>query len=153
MRFRVVNIFRTRFRKVAKSQDFFGRWLAVLPRVVTRGQRLRLLRTARGLDLGVLAERAGYTSSALANIEHDRFGGRAPTLDAIAGALKVERKALDDDAECVRELCRIVGVPLPNAGPSLEGEAAAILASTTPEVRAVLVAQMKTTLALLATMK
>lgn len=95
-----------------------------------------MLRAARGVEVGTLSERADLTSAGVSKIEHDRSGGRDSTLDAIAAALKVSRLALDDDAECFRELARIFGVTLPNAPPTLEGDLARIWAAVPPDQRA-----------------
>jgi hypothetical protein len=48
-------------------------------------------------------------------------------------ALSVSRSALDDDEECIRELCRIVGVSLPSAGPMVENELAELIAKAGPD--------------------
>lgn len=78
--------------------------------LVTRGLRLRLLRTARELDAGELATRAGLSRNTISNIETDRFGGRPHTIDAVADALEVNREALEDDRACFRELARLCQV-------------------------------------------
>lgn len=105
---------------------------------VTRGLRLQLLRTARRIGLGELAERAGYSSTGVANIEHDRFGGRDSTLDDLAKALGVRRAALDDDRACLDELARLVGVTL-LVEPSPDAELVQLVAGVPPERREAIV--------------
>lgn len=108
---------------------------------VTRGMRIRLLRTARRIDTGELAARSKVSAATIGNIEHDRFGGRDATLDALASTMEVSRDALDDDSACMRELARVLGVEMPAAEPSLPSRVAELLRLAGPE-RAAYVIQL-----------
>ncbi len=79
---------------------------------MTPGHRLRLLRTALNISQRDLAERSGYPSPTLSNIETEKHEPRDATAADIAKALGVKQEALADDAECLREIARVLGVSL-----------------------------------------
>jgi transcriptional regulator with XRE-family HTH domain len=95
--------------------------------------RLRLLRTARGLDIKTLAACAGLSRTSVSAFE---LGGtsRPETLTRYALALEVDRAALEDDVECFRALARVTGVQLPREpAPSIPARVSALLERAGPE--------------------
>jgi transcriptional regulator with XRE-family HTH domain len=88
---------------------------------VTFGDRLRLLRAARNLSQAQLGTRAGFAHATLSNLELNKSQARQATIEALAGALEVEARALTDDIACLRQLAQIAGVPLT----AVSGEVAA----------------------------
>lgn len=62
------------------------------------GQKIKALRTARGIPLSVMSERTGYSVSALSKMENDRLGLTYDKLTKLTGALGVDIGSLFTDA-------------------------------------------------------
>lgn len=73
---------------------------------VTTGERVRLLRTARGLRTEQLADKAGVHRNTIYNLEAGTFAGRDVTLHALADAMGAEHRSLEDDQAMVEQLAR-----------------------------------------------
>lgn len=104
---------------------------------VTTGERVRLLRTARGLDQGELATKAGVSTTTVSNLETGLYGGRRATLVALAAALEASPEALDSDHALVEQLAAWFGVqpgtpPPPRRDPVAE-EALELLRQLGPD--------------------
>lgn len=61
------------------------------------GQKIKALRTARGIPLSVMSERTGYSVSALSKMENDRLGLTYDKLTKLTGALGVDIGSLFTD--------------------------------------------------------
>lgn len=115
--------------------------------VVTRGDRLRFLRTAAGMTQRELATAAGIEQTTVAYVETGRRTPRGFTSDLLTTALRVDPGSLDDDVVFLREFARIlkvnvsIGTELQAAPASthqppsdVDSQVAAALARQLPEV-------------------